>query len=774
MSFSILYRISFYAMLVFAALVLSVDSPDSKIAMIYPAFVFLASVVAFLTVDRRPRGAVSDLMLSMLSIGSVALWLVEFALDPTLLLLSLGHWLIYLQLILMFRPKSVREDWEMFLLGLVEVMVGSVINQSDSVGMVLFGWAILALWVLGLFSLQRDAIRSQENPGAEAAANVLGVELYPGLLNLPFLFSALRVTLTTLALGGVIFLAMPRRVTMARTRAGEAVTQHLTGFDDEVQLGQLGEILENDNVVMSIEMVDDDGKTIVPKGEPLWRGVTMAIYENGRWFRQWKKPGTFPIIPPAMATRRAPGRPSGLIHQRIKLEANDSSALFGLRPMLDASAPAPDANASRRLPPELNAPELSAIDGTISRDEARTGMFDYEVISFRDDELPQPGESAPSAYRKSLLGPLGVPEAMRPRLKAIAEEVITKNLPPDRRDDQKAKARALESYLRDSGKFGYTLKLEVVDRKLDPVEDFLVNRKEGHCEYFASALTLLLRSAGIPARMVNGFKGGDWNDLAQVMNVRQKHAHSWVEAYLGNSPGAERSPIWLTLDPTPGAGRDASVAKVGGFTGNFRQITDAIRYIWVFYIVGYNAERQNALLYTPIRALAREARRGFSMMAQEFTKLKERGLSLLHFPNVESFISFRGLGVSLVAGLLLLGIGKAVGWLVRRLLRLIRGQDERSLALSIGAAQYRRLALLLQNYGLERPPAETQDEFARRATDYLTARGSNTEAVADVPGLVVDAFYRVRFGHLDLHPDVLLNLESRLDALEASLTASQD
>ena len=68
----------------------------------------------------------------------------------------------------------------------------------------------------------------------------------------------------------------------------------------------------------------------------------------------------------------------------------------------------------------------------------------------------------------------------------------------------------------------------MVDPSLDPVEDFLVNRKRGHCEYFASALALLLRSIDIPARMVNGFKGGDWNELAQSMNVRQKHAHSWV------------------------------------------------------------------------------------------------------------------------------------------------------------------------------------------------------------------------------------------------------
>ena len=77
-----------------------------------------------------------------------------------------------------------------------------------------------------------------------------------------------------------------------------------------------------------------------------------------------------------------------------------------------------------------------------------------------------------------------------------------------------ARARALESYLRDSHKFQlFAPAWTSSTRKLDPVEDFLVNRKEGHCEYFASALALLLRSIDIPTRMVNGFKGGDWNEI---------------------------------------------------------------------------------------------------------------------------------------------------------------------------------------------------------------------------------------------------------------------
>ena len=165
--------------------------------------------------------------------------------------------------------------------------------------------------------------------------------------------------------------------------------------------------------------------------------------------------------------------------------------------------------------------------------------------------------------------------------------------------------------------------------------------RSGHCGYFASALTLLLRSIGIPARMVNGFKGGDWNEIAQVLNVRQKHAHSWVEVYV--RPGPDQNPVWVTLDPTPAGERNEAVASVGGFPRNFRLVTDLVRYIWVFYIVGYNADRQQFLLYEPIRKLIEEARSGFQMMGQA---IQSTATAVFGFRDFAAFISVRGFFVS--------------------------------------------------------------------------------------------------------------------------------
>lgn len=781
MNFLNLYRVSFYVMLVFATLVLSVDATDNRLSMLFPLAVAVSAVLAFVFVDRKhdlivtngarpsaagPVGpAVVELgsraWLNLAAVVLTAVAIGEYWYDNNQLMLALGHWLVFLQIILILRPKSVAEDWELFLLGLVQVLVGTVISSGDVVGPMLFTWAVLALWVLGLFSLRREAIRARGRgkAGSQAAPGATEGELYPGLLNVPFLLSALRVTLTTLALGGVIFLAMPRRVGLARTRGGDIPGQHLTGFDDEVQLGQLGEILENDSVVMSVELFDADGTRLAPTGELLWRGVTMSTYKKGRWFRQGRDTSTFAPTLPSWVRNQFASRSVEKIRQQIKLEANDSAVLFGLRPMIDSTA-------GRRYGPELN-----AVDGTIFRNDTRGGSIDYEVVSFRDAELPQPGESLPGPYRmKTRL--IDVPEDIRPRLAEIAVREIEARVPLDQRQDVRKRAEALNVYLRESGQFGYTLKLDVVDPSIDPVLDFLVNRKEGHCEYFASALTLLLRSAGMPARMVNGFKGGDWNDLARVLSVRQKHAHSWVEVYLGETEGPDRAPIWLTLDPTPGIERDRSVARVGGFKANFYQITDAVRYVWVFYIVGFDAERQNKVVYGPIRALVGEARRGFVMMGQALVRARDWLRRQLHFPDAQSFVSVRGFAVSFIALTLLAAVARGAAWLVERLTGWRRGRDDDLTAHSAGVAHYRRLEHLLAALGKQRDSTQTQREFAVEAARFLKER-SETQSVADVPLAVVDVFYRVRFGHHDVGEAVLSLLENRLDTLEASLKAAQ-
>lgn len=747
MIFQACYRASFYLMLLFSTLTLTIGSLDNKVASLFPIATAIAGVLAFIFVDWQSKLSLPPKTTSALGLIAFVACVVEISNDPPQVIVALGHGLVYLQLIITFLPKTIRTDWNLFALGLIQVLIGTVISQSDQVGTMMIIWALLALWVLGLFCLHRESLRAAEGSLAMAVPEWSREEPYPGLFSLSFIFSSIRVMATSLALGGVIFLAMPRRPSAAHLQSGDSVARHLTGFGDEVQLGQLGEILENDTVVMTIKLYDEPSQSVMIPGEEalLWRGVTMEEYTDARWHRMRRSSTTFPNPRrPLAGTRR--------VLQEIKLESSDSEVLFGLRPMVMATS------VNRNRPD----PFLNYYDGTMLQTLGRPGAYDYQVYSDIGALNPQPGEQALGSAGKKRL--LAIPDALRPRLEEIALKEVA-GIPPE---DIEGRARAIERYLRDSGQFSYSLRMDVIDPTVDPVEDFLVNRKQGHCEYFASALTLMLRAVGIHARMVNGFKGGDWNDLAQVLSVRQKHAHSWVEAYLGTR--GTNSPYWLTLDPTPELERAESVAKVGGVKVNFLQITDLVRYIWVFYIVGYNAERQNRFLYQPVQALIGEARKGYGMLKDA---TKSTFAKLFDVRDVRYWISFRGFFVSFSVLLVLVGLFRAARWALPGLFNRWNGAGSRAALLTVGTAYYRRMAQLLAECGLERPPAETQAEFARRAYVFLTGRGSATEAVAEVPSLVADAFYRVRFGHLDLGPDDLKLLDARLDELEATLRAGQ-
>jgi transglutaminase-like putative cysteine protease len=630
----------------------------------------------------------------------------------------------------------------------MQVLIGSVTNQSDHVGTWLFLWAMMAVWVLGQFFLQREARRlaPQQIVLRGLDENASPADPYHGLFDLPYLVATARVMVTTLALGSLIFLLLPRQAGTTRTQPGTPMSRHLTGFDEEVQLGQLGEILENDSVVMTVELSDQEGNPMRPDGELLWRGVTMLRYENKKWHRQ-TKPTQLVVSPPPDPLPFS----RKVIRQKIKLEPNDSSTVFAVRPVLFF-----DAIRANTAPPGL-----SANDGTLVRQDRRGGEYDYEVVSDANPSALQPSELPPDRHAEALLA---IPSGLRERLRSIALPVIA-HVTAQGPEGTRARALALEQYLRESRIFSYTLQMDVVDQNIDPVEDFLVNRKKGHCEYFASALALLLRSVDIKSRVVVGFKGGDWNELTETINVRQKHAHSWVEAYLGPQ-GRENRPEWITLDPTPALERQESIAQVGGLAGAFRPVTDTIRHIWVFYIVGYDGERQNRLLYGPMRTMLSEVRKQYVALG----KLLRRWFEFLfHFRNMSAFISIRGFLVSFLVLTLLAGIGNLLYRLAQRVLAWLRGPALDASSLTAGILFYRRLTQMLSEIDLERTPAETQSEFALRAHTLLNRQGAFTHGVADVPQQVVDAFYRVRFGHLELEPKSLEQLDARLDELERSL-----
>ena len=150
----LVYRASFYLMLFVATMALSGDSPEGQFARLLGLVVAVAGAVAFFTVDRNADAGCcrGNWPISWPS----ARWACSTSntgSTSTQRIPALAHWLVYLQLIKYFLPKTAEDDWFLFLLGLMQVLIGSVVNQSDQVGTWLFLWAMLAVWVLGQFFL---------------------------------------------------------------------------------------------------------------------------------------------------------------------------------------------------------------------------------------------------------------------------------------------------------------------------------------------------------------------------------------------------------------------------------------------------------------------------------------------------------------------------------------------------------------------------------------------------------------------------------------------
>ena len=206
----------------------------------------------------------------------------------------------------------------------------------------------------------------------------------------------------------------------------------------------------------------------------------------------------------------------------------------------------------------------------------------YDVTS-RLLELTPPGPEAapPKAVDPAMDRYLALPPGMSPDIRNL----VTAIAPPSECPDDYSKAVRIRDYLSDSSRFAYTLK-RTPTPGVEPVYDFLFNIRRGHCEYFASAMTVMLRCAGIRARMVNGFKVNEWNPIGQYYIVRQAHAHSWTEAYL--QPGG-----WRTFDPS--VLRDAATPEPVFARRWSLHLYDTIESFWVQQVLNFDADKQGAL-----------------------------------------------------------------------------------------------------------------------------------------------------------------------------------
>ena len=174
---------------------------------------------------------------------------------------------------------------------------------------------------------------------------------------------------------------------------------------------------------------------------------------------------------------------------------------------------------------------------------------------------------------------LQLPEEITPETIALAHR-LTDGLP-----NNYDKAVAIERWLETN--LTYTLELREPG-KIEPVHFFLFDRKKGHCEYFSSAFVVLARAAGIPARQVNGFLGGEWNEYQGYVAVRAGDAHSWAEVFF---PGKG----WVTFDATPSAPGGELGRGGSGWRAKLARFIDTLRFQWSKWVIEYDLVAQLSL-----------------------------------------------------------------------------------------------------------------------------------------------------------------------------------
>jgi hypothetical protein len=639
----------------------------------------------------------------------------------------LGPVLMALLLVKLFCPRLPHDFWLRQGMGLLQVALACVLASGPLLGVLLAAYLTSGLACLATHHLAA---------GMRAAGRAWE-ERWRARRLLP------RVLLWTAAVGAValvLFLATPR---LADTpwqpwfRFGSQDKPQalaLTGFSEEINLHREGWLAVDSSPAFTVQVVHSDGTPrtdVALQPDQRWRGSVLDSYADGR-----------------LATDRS-------IQQRLMFDAprppfpdlgpSQYFLKFTVRPQdaggLFLADPVRFAPGNWRLPVLTLDPARRR--RPLFRERFGAGLADLDIDAKREyryrqsvlpgDDMRWPAPHIDNGYLVALLQQ-PVPQleewtiGVLRRLENSPNMLAAGSLPPPSLsgsergfylapEQWEPVARALTSFLARGGGYSHSYERHWQDRGLDPAYDFLINVRKGPCEHFATALMLMLRSVGIPARVAKGYVGAESRGDGTYL-VRRSHAHSWVEVLIPAPQRGAEDYDFLTLDPTPKVD-DSQPFSLAQW---WQQSQESGRQMWQSLIVEYNADLQADLM----------------------VRLK---------------------AVALRLGLVLAGVvALSAGVLVWRRRRRRTARPRRGADSFYG----KLLALLARHARLEPQAGQTPREFADTAGAALRGREA-TAVLADLPAAVAELFYRVRFGGRPLSEAEHTAVDARLEALAAAL-----
>jgi hypothetical protein len=527
--------------------------------------------------ERVPVGVWNALLLGLIGLTGVQLYTAN---DDTPLIDIGIRFIAFLLLLKLWSRRGVRDEWQVWALTFLLMAAGTTVNEDVLYGLIFTLYVPICTFGLALFHLRGET----ERPDATSNCQPLS-RIYMGAL--------VVIAGAVFGCSVALFFIFPR-VGLGFFAPKEREGMVMVGFSDTVELGRHGAIRDNPAVALRVEFLKE-----VPRefGDLHWRMMGFDHYDGARWTRTSKDRGqqvrrlslqewdvAQAAYSPALlaALKDAPRRPLRLYVE--PLGAKQIPALWpvsSVRPTIDSlGIPFDPKYATLYLDPYGDMLY-------IARNEVGVA-YDMTVI---DQPAPQAlvalssnklSEHEERQLRRYLQLPPGLD-----RLRALSAQ-ITQGVQPT----PWHRADAVIAYL--NKHYTYTTDLPPVDPD-NPIEDFLFKTKTGHCEFFATSMTLMLRAVGVHARVVNGFLGGTWNELGGYLAVRQGDAHSWVEIYYPNVG-------WVPYDPTPADGRVGF--RDAGATQLMRGAYDALKMQWSKWVIEYDLGVQISALRTLGNALS--------------------------------------------------------------------------------------------------------------------------------------------------------------------------
>jgi transglutaminase-like putative cysteine protease len=573
------------------------------------------------------------------------------------------HLVLFALAVKVFSIHRERDLTWLAALALGQVLLAATLTVDTLFLLIFAAFLLVAVATAIAFEMRRTARRSLEVARAHGELHRL-----PSALS----WTAVLLVGAILAAGTVIFFVLPR-ISANYLAALAPRSSVATGFSpDEVDLGQIGQIQQSSEIVMHVR-VEGDAKGLYPNLH--WRGVAFSTFDGKKWSNP---PSRSTVLRPRdgiIALREATTRETPLpqdwkpIRYRVMMEPIGTNVFF---------------LAGQPLALAGNYRMIAYDDALAFYDLDREHPLNaYQALaSISEPVLSTGGGATPPAVSIAYLQTPSVDRRVRELAARVTAEGAT--------DYQKA--RLLEEYL--STKLGYTLELPQ-QTPADPIANFLFERKRGHCEYFASSMAIMLRTLNIPARVVNGFRGGEFNEVTGSYIVRARDAHSWVEAYF---PGTG----WVRFDPTP-----AAAAEAPGGLRRFYYYLDALREFWREWVINYDFSHQTQVSNSVVLSVRRLMNRWRFSIRTGYQKLLQKARNM---QEDAARSPQRWGGTAVLAVLVLLLALNA-----RRILAAVRAArvarapgSEPKKAASIW---YERMARSVAKRGYEKTPAQTPHEF---------------------------------------------------------------